>query len=140
MDGRRKRRAIGLMLCALVLLSAAWAAGGGASPAHARTGDLEWRACQDGFQCATLSVPRDWARPGGPRIRLSLIRLPATRPGKGRVRSLLVNFGGPGASGVGSLRQSGKQIRDATRGRLHVVSWDPRGVGESAPILCPEGN
>jgi pimeloyl-ACP methyl ester carboxylesterase len=23
---------------------------------------------------------------------------------------------------------------------MHVVSWDPRGVGQSAPILCPEGN
>jgi len=101
------------------------------------TGSLRWRACGEGFQCARLAVPRDWDRPrAGKRIRLSLIRLPARRKPVG---SLLVNFGGPGASGVESLRGSGELIRRATGGRMHVVSWDPRGVGESAPVLCPEG-
>src|SRR5690606_4665212 len=78
--------------------------------------------------------------PRGRSIRLSLIRLPATRPGRGHVRSLLINYGGPGASGISSLRGSGKLIRRATRGRMHIVSWDPRGVGASAPIRCPQGN
>ncbi|MBX5440105.1 MAG: alpha/beta fold hydrolase [Solirubrobacteraceae bacterium] len=111
-----------------------------AAPPPVSAARPDWRACGDGFQCATLPVPRDWARPGGARIGLSLIRLPASRPGPGRTRSLLVNFGGPGASGVTSLRQAGPLLRAATRGRMHVVSWDPRGVGESAPIRCPEGN
>ena len=102
-----------------------------------RAGPLRWRGCGGGFQCARLAVPRDWDRPrSGKRIRLSLIRLPAKRKPIG---SLLVNFGGPGASGVESLRGAGEIVRAATRGRLHVVSWDPRGVGESAPVLCPEG-
>jgi pimeloyl-ACP methyl ester carboxylesterase len=107
------------------------------SQAGKRT-QLRWRSCEDGFQCAKLRVPRDWDRPRGRSIQLALIRLPATK--KRVVGSLLINYGGPGASGVTSLRQSGKLIRRATLGRMHVVSWDPRGVGESAPILCPEGN
>jgi len=128
------------ILVLVPLLAALALAAPAVAPAAPEARSLHWRACDDGFQCATLPVPRDWARPDGPRIRLSLIRLPATRPGPGRTRSVLVNFGGPGASGVSSLRQSGPLLRDATKGRMHVVSWDPRGVGESAPIRCPEGN
>jgi pimeloyl-ACP methyl ester carboxylesterase len=121
------------------LSSASNAAAAPAKKAQFGTSELNWRACEDGFQCATLRVPRDWDRPRkSGKISLSLIRLPATS--KPALGSLLINYGGPGASGVASLRGSGKLIREATAGRMHVVSWDPRGVGASAPILCPEGN
>ncbi|HEY6775194.1 MAG TPA: alpha/beta fold hydrolase [Thermoleophilaceae bacterium] len=126
------------LLPAVLAVAAVPAAATPATDSQFGRAKLNWRDCDDGFQCAKLRVPRDWDRPRGRRIALSLIRLPAT---KGRVvGSLLINYGGPGASGVSSLRQSGKQIRRATHGRMHVVSWDPRGVGQSAPILCPEGN
>jgi pimeloyl-ACP methyl ester carboxylesterase len=126
------------LLAAVPTVTAAPAAAAPPKKSQSGGGKLSWRDCQDGFQCATLRVPRDWDQPRGPRLELALIRLPATRgPAKG---SLLLNYGGPGASGLTSLRQSGKLIRKATRGRMHVVSWDPRSVGESAPILCPEGN
>lgn len=124
----------------LALSSASAAAAPPATTSQFGKAGVKWRACEDGFQCAKLRVPRDWDRPKGPRISLSLIRLPATAPRRRVVGSLLVNFGGPGASGISSLRGSGEKIRKATRGRMHVVSWDPRGVGASAPIRCPEGN
>jgi pimeloyl-ACP methyl ester carboxylesterase len=131
-----------LLLLALTgvfaLSSASAAAATPVTPSQAKSGTLKWRNCEDGFQCAKLRVPRDWDRPRGRRISLSLIRVPATK--RRVVGSLLINFGGPGASGVASLRGTGKQIRRATEGRMHVVSWDPRGIGESAPVLCPEGN
>jgi pimeloyl-ACP methyl ester carboxylesterase len=135
------RRPLSLALTlstAVLAISAPSAFAAPASTSQFGRADLNWRNCEDGFQCAKLRVPRDWDRPRGGRISLSLIRLPATK--RQVVGSLLINYGGPGASGVGSLRQSGKLIRTATQGRMHVVSWDPRGVGESAPILCPEGN
>lgn len=129
-----------LLLAMAVTVGALAAATASAAAAPARSAArLRWRACGDGFACARLRVPRDWDRPrASATIRLALIRLPATarRP----IGSLLVNFGGPGASGLASLRGAGRLIRRATRGRLHVVSWDPRGVGASAPIRCPEGN
>jgi pimeloyl-ACP methyl ester carboxylesterase len=106
----------------------------------AATGAIAWEPCGDGFQCGKLAVPRTWADKSGERIELALIRLPATATGHRRIGSLLVNFGGPGADGVNSLRQSGPLIRAATHGRFDVVSWDPRGVGASAPVLCPEGS
>jgi pimeloyl-ACP methyl ester carboxylesterase len=130
-------RVASLVVVALALLLTGTAVGAPTGPATA--GKLTWKDCGDGFECAKLAVPRDWDRPrNGETIKLSLIRLPATSPRP--VGSLLVNFGGPGATGVGSLRGSGELIREATLGRMHVVSWDPRGVGESAPIRCPEGN
>jgi pimeloyl-ACP methyl ester carboxylesterase len=123
----------------LALSSASAAGAKPLAPSKAKAGTIKWRGCEDGFQCGTLRVPRDWDRPRkSGKIRLALIRLPATRkPVNG---SLLINYGGPGASGLASLRGSGKLIRRATQGRMHVVSWDPRSVGESAPVECPEGN
>jgi pimeloyl-ACP methyl ester carboxylesterase len=106
----------------------------------AATGALAWTPCGDGFECAKLAVPRNWTDRSGEKIELALSRLPTTAMGHRRIGSLLVNFGGPGDPGVSSLRQSGPLIRAATRGRFDVVSWDPRGLGQSTPILCPEGN
>lgn len=135
MNRRLQLLALTLSIGVLALSSAA----AGATPSQAKSGTLQWRNCEDGFQCATLRVPRDWDRPRQSRkIKLALIRLPATH--KPVTGSLLINFGGPGASGLTSLRGAGKLIRKATQGRLNVVSWDPRSVGESAPIKCPEGN
>jgi hypothetical protein len=42
--------------------------GGAAVPA------LAWRDCDPGFQCATATVPRDYAHPRGPTIELAVIR------------------------------------------------------------------
>jgi pimeloyl-ACP methyl ester carboxylesterase len=136
--GIRRLFAILAVLAAVLTVSAVPGAAAPATGAQAGRAKLQWRNCEDGFQCARLRVPRDWDRPRkSGTIKLALIRLPATSKSVG---SLLINYGGPGASGLTSLRQSGKLIRRATRGRLHVVSWDPRSVGESAPIKCPEGN
>jgi hypothetical protein len=52
--------------------------------------------------CAELSVPVDWADPGGPRFDLALAKLPAAEPSR-RTGSLFVNPGGPGGSGVGMV-------------------------------------
>ena len=38
---------------------------------------LAWQPCESGFQCARLLVPFDYARPGGPRFSLPVIKLPA---------------------------------------------------------------
>ncbi|WP_181784397.1 alpha/beta fold hydrolase [Pseudonocardia pini] len=106
-------------------------------PAGQEQGTLAWTDCGDGFQCSTLEVPRDWAAPDGAKISLALVKLPAPGERKGTV---FVNWGGPGASGTSSIRGDGKAIADATGGTLDVVTWDPRGLGQSTPITCPEGN
>ncbi|MET7684116.1 alpha/beta hydrolase [Streptomyces sp. NPDC005423] len=85
------------------------------------------------WQCATLKVPLDWAKPGGTTIPLALIRAKAT--GSDRIGSLLFNFGGPGGSGVGYLPSYGATV-SALREHYDVVSWDPRGVGASEGVRC----
>src|SRR5262249_26456895 len=51
-------------------------------------------------QCTTLSVPVDYANPGGAQAKLAVIRVPAT--GR-RMGSLLVNPGRPGPSAAAIL-------------------------------------
>jgi pimeloyl-ACP methyl ester carboxylesterase len=94
---------------------------------------LAWRDCDPGFQCATARVPRDYAHPRGPTIDLAVIRWPAKDQAH-RIGSLFVNPGGPGSSGLEFLRTAPPGALDVFA-RFDVVSWDPRGVGESRPAV-----
>ena len=96
---------------------------------------LTWSDCDDGFQCATLTVPVDWSKPGVDSVPLALIRRPAAAPDQ-RIGSLVVNYGGPGESGVDHLRTTYGRLPQTVRDRFDVVSFDPRGTGASRPIDC----
>ncbi|QIJ64625.1 alpha/beta fold hydrolase [Streptomyces sp. JB150] len=102
------------------------AQGGGNSPSPLPNGG-EW-------ECATMKAPRDWDDPEGDTIELSLIRAEATGTGR-RIGSLIFNFGGPGGSGVAALPAFGNDYEEL-RTRYDLVSFDPRGVGRSAPVRC----
>ncbi len=100
------------------------------------TSKLTWTPCHDDYECATLPVPLDWFNDNGKTIDLAVVRQPST--GSQRVGSLLLNPGGPGQSGVDFLtqfNQLGEFPADVTD-RFDLVSWDPRGTGESDPIDC----
>jgi pimeloyl-ACP methyl ester carboxylesterase len=96
---------------------------------------LSWRGCGDGFECAELTVPLDYEAPDADTIEVSVIRLKARKQG-GRVGSLVLNPGGPGGSGVEFARQARQLLPGEILDRFDVVSFDPRGVGESAPVDC----
>ncbi|MGZ6637691.1 MAG: alpha/beta hydrolase [Solirubrobacteraceae bacterium] len=54
-----------------------------------------------------------------------------------RIGSLFVNFGGPGVPGVATLKAAPQpQLDTLSRGRFDVVSWDPRGTGDSTHVRC----
>jgi pimeloyl-ACP methyl ester carboxylesterase len=103
--------------------------------APAPTAPLAWADCGEGFQCATLTVPLDYELPKGPTIDLALIRRPAEDPTM-RIGSLVTNPGGPGVSGIEDLRFSAARYPAELRARFDLVSFDPRGVGASDPIIC----
>ncbi|WAZ23985.1 alpha/beta hydrolase [Streptomyces cinnabarinus] len=103
------------------------AEGGGSAPSPLPNGD-EW-------QCATMKAPLDWSEPKGDTIGLALIRAEASGDKSERIGSLLFNFGGPGGSGVTTLPAFGEDYA-ALRTRYDLVSFDPRGVGRSAPVKC----
>jgi len=98
---------------------------------------LKWNDCGDGMQCTTAIAPLDYADPGAADIDLALVRHVAT--GGNRVGSLLVNPGGPGASGYDIVKNSLSFVTDDTlQSSFDIVGFDPRGVGRSSAVACYE--
>lgn len=110
-----------------------------AEPVTARS--LQWAPCDDpknpGAECATLTVPIDWARPDGPTLGLAVARRKATGSGA-RVGSMVFGPGGPGDSGVERVVSGISRFSPETRRRFDIVSFDPRGVGRSNPVTCSD--
>jgi pimeloyl-ACP methyl ester carboxylesterase len=120
------------MVMALALICA------GVFAAPAAADSINWKPCKEsekGLECARVQVPLNWSEVAGPKISLAVIRRPASKPAQ-RIGSLFVNFGGPGVSGVATVKGSGKSLDQLGDGRFDVVSWDPRGTGESTHISC----
>lgn len=111
----------------------------GAEPGSGGAPRLDWRGCDDGseFTCARARVPLDYQHPGRGSIELSLKKRAATGPGK-RIGTLFFNPGGPGGPGAQSLGFFYPYLPQAARERFDVISWDPRGVGDSTPVRCFE--
>ncbi|MGW7076759.1 alpha/beta hydrolase [Streptomyces sp. NPDC054866] len=84
------------------------------------------------IQCGKITVPLDYAKPGRGTVKLAMIRIKSSGKPRG---SLLLNFGGPGGAGVSGLLNSQKEFEYLGKG-YDVVSFDPRGVGESSPVSC----
>ncbi|NEC67539.1 alpha/beta hydrolase [Streptomyces sp. SID9727] len=111
-------------------------------PAALTTGQhLRWSRCasprsaRTGYDCAVMKAPLDYRKPDGRTIDVALIRRKATGQNSRRIGSLVLNFGGPGVSGVSGLpariRQYGPLLD-----RYDLVSFDPRGVGATIPVRC----
>jgi len=97
--------------------------------------ELAWEECGTGFDCTTVRAPLDWAEPDLGEIGLAIIRQRATDGDP--LGSLLVNPGGPGASGVELIRDSiGFATGEALQQHYDVIGFDPRGVGESTAVRC----
>jgi pimeloyl-ACP methyl ester carboxylesterase len=94
-----------------------------------------WERCGSGQQCATITVPLDYSRPTGKTIELRARKVLA-RDRVGKIGTLFVNPGGPGASGM-DFAAAAKSVFGAGLLRdFDIVGWDPRGVGQSTPVRC----
>ncbi|GAA2972730.1 alpha/beta hydrolase [Actinokineospora diospyrosa] len=108
---------------------------------------LTWRDCRSlshddesksafgtrGVECALLSVPLDYAKPDGRTITVGVLRQRATGE---KVGSLLLNPGGPGASGMSAaVFIAGKAKKSALVEKFDIIGFDPRGVGVSEPRI-----
>ena len=98
---------------------------------------LDWHVCEDhaDFQCATMRVPLDYAKPAGRDIGIALLRVPATDQDT-KVGALVVNPGGPGAPGTQYAAVATSVFRRLLTGAFDVVGFDPRGTGDSANVDC----
>ncbi|WP_261808776.1 alpha/beta hydrolase [Nonomuraea sp. C10] len=89
-----------------------------------------------GTQCGTVRVPLDYREPLGHAIRLSVNRIKAKEPRDGNhLGTLVVNPGGPGASGRDLAVYVAAALPRELRDRYDVVGFDPRGVGASQPAM-----
>ncbi|GAA2630864.1 alpha/beta hydrolase [Streptomyces vastus] len=103
---------------------------------------IDWADCEDAgmgvpedLQCGKVTVPLDYAKPDGATLDIAMARFRATGESRG---SVLLNFGGPGVSGVSEVTAGGDDFMGLTNG-YDVVTFDPRGVGRSSPVSCGDG-
>lgn len=156
---RRLRRRVALLGACGLLLTAPYAAWPGPPPAMTRLAradgtatdaavppglrryyqqKLMWEPCpgSPSFQCTTVKVPLDYARPDAGDLRLAATRKKATGNGA-RIGSLLVNPGGPGVSAIDYLVGGGADLfSPSLRASYDLVAMDPRGVQYSTPVDC----
>jgi pimeloyl-ACP methyl ester carboxylesterase len=112
-------------------------------PSHAA---LHWHSCSGELaaygvrDCTMLSVPLNYADPGGRHISLALDMVPATAPQSQQQGIMLVNPGGPGASGLPWAPIIADGLSRGVAKDYDIVGFDPRGVGSSVPALsCDPG-
>ncbi|MGI9005760.1 MAG: peptidase [Pseudonocardiales bacterium] len=135
-----------------VLLAALAAAGctSGSAPSSAKSagpsagrptavpaGTMTWHHCSGGQTtlCTSLTVPLNYAKPSGRKITLALSEVPATAPASQRQGILLVNPGGPGASGLSLAGFVAQGLAPSVAARYDIIGFDTRGVGASVPAL-----
>ncbi|SCK51671.1 alpha/beta hydrolase fold [Streptomyces sp. WMMB 714] len=147
----------GALIAGLIVVPSALADGAGqdgpgtaeargvkAAAAHAAKAGIDWKTCPKdwGFdkpiQCGYVTVPVDYAKPGGRTIKIAVNRVKSTGTKDERQGSLVYNPGGPGGSG---MRFPARVVDEnplwtKTAKAYDFVGFDPRGVGHSAPISC----
>jgi pimeloyl-ACP methyl ester carboxylesterase len=106
-----------------------------AQAAEGATASVDWESCGAPVECATISVPVDYGDPVGPTLELAVARVHA-RDSARRIGSLVVNPGGPGAPGIPYMRSLVASLPRELRDRFDLVSFDPRGVGDSGAVKC----
>ncbi|KAL4785326.1 Alpha/Beta hydrolase protein [Aspergillus varians] len=98
---------------------------------------IRWWPCGDlsdsSLECSSIHVPMDQFNPeisGNKTFTIPLIRM----RGSNATQNLLLNPGGPGASGFDLLHRRGDQLKAIVGEGFHLLSFDPRGVNRSAPV------
>lgn len=127
-----------LTASALVASFALVAPGCGTDDEARSDGRAVFRPCEGDYECATVEVPLDYAKPDGAKIPIAVLRAPAKDPAA-RLGAVVVNPGGPGLAFVERLATTypvlSAGFAEATT-RFDVVTFDWRGVGRSKPITC----
>jgi pimeloyl-ACP methyl ester carboxylesterase len=136
--------------CTVVTLAATGiavtdAAAGSPDIRTSRVQHIDWDSCKDqelrtaNAQCGFVSVPRNYHRPNGKKIKIAISRIKATAPKSERQGVMLTNTGGPGVSGL-YLATLGASVPDGVGGLYDWIGIDTRGVGENRPNLtCVPG-
>ncbi|ONI81210.1 alpha/beta hydrolase [Actinosynnema sp. ALI-1.44] len=143
-----KRIVVTVVAAGLVLsgaTTAASAAPGGSAPAGFEPKPIPFGKCEStslqraGAECGVLEVPLDYAKPGGTKIKIAVSRIRHKVADDKFQGIMLVNPGGPGASGLG-LSRLGQLVPDKAGEAYDWIGFDPRGVGKSEPRVSCDGD
>ncbi|MFC5216950.1 alpha/beta hydrolase [Streptomyces coerulescens] len=101
---------------------------------------LKWTECEGAGldprqQCATVSVPMDYADPGGPKIDIAVSRIRSENP-SARRGVLLMIPGGPGGDSLAHPSDKGKLMPREVREAYDLVGFAPRGNAPSTAVSC----
>ncbi|MYB45247.1 MAG: alpha/beta fold hydrolase [Acidimicrobiia bacterium] len=102
---------------------------------------VRWIECEfEGLECGVVTVPLDYRDRDAGELALTIAVHRATDPDR-RIGYLVVNPGGPGASGVDmaawALEGPGVVFTRPLLERFDIVGFDPRGVERSEPrFVC----
>jgi pimeloyl-ACP methyl ester carboxylesterase len=139
-----------ILALALGVAALAGCTSSGPSDQVAAASGLSWHTCAQAavgppssggppaaiqMKCASLQVPLNYAHPTGRKITLALSEIPATAPVGHRLGALLVNPGGPGASGLQFAALTAAGLSPSVAARYDIVGFDTRGTGSSVPAL-----
>jgi pimeloyl-ACP methyl ester carboxylesterase len=137
-----KRLLAAVTLIGLVAGGAIASVGAQAAPIRGEPGygAVAWGTCTSPAlagrtaECGFVTVPLDYARPGGATVQLAVSRIKHTVPASEYQGVMIVNPGGPGGSGLG-LSALGALVPDKAGAAYDWIGYDPRGVGDSKPKL-----
>ncbi|KAK0457508.1 TAP-like protein-domain-containing protein [Desarmillaria tabescens] len=96
------------------------------------TGNLSWVDCYSGFKCTRFQVPIDYSNEDGDKAALAVMKLSAQSETEYK-GTVMMNPGGPGGSGVVYLASIGPLLSSVIGNQYDIISFDPRGVGNSTP-------
>jgi pimeloyl-ACP methyl ester carboxylesterase len=95
---------------------------------------IEWSVCDEGL-CGSLDVPKDYGDLSKGLLTLQLFQREALT-GKDGAPEILVNPGGPGASGIEAVKFGFESVTEEFSDSVNLIGWDPRGVGASTRSKC----
>ncbi|WP_336881482.1 alpha/beta fold hydrolase [Rhodococcus globerulus] len=139
----RRSRFVTLAVGVTAVISGGVAPTAAAEPAP--SGDLRWESCPAEYeldpasdQCASVTVPRNYAEPDAGTIDVLVTRHRAEDPGS-RKGVLFTNPGGPGGDAIGSNRMFVDVLPDAIRAQWDVIGVQPRGLPYAGALSCAVG-
>jgi pimeloyl-ACP methyl ester carboxylesterase len=122
-----------------------------APPAAPKAAPIDWSDCDEqiqpliadqpgserdlAFECGRTEVPISYDEPEGAKLPLFLVRVREAGQ-TNRIGSLMVNPGGPGASGADAAIGLALTMPEIVLKRFDLIGFDPRGVGLSTPVEC----
>src|SRR3954447_12749319 len=121
------------------------------APAEPQAAEIAWSDCDAeisqlvagtpgserdlAFECGRTEVPISYEEPQGETLPLFLVRARWAQQ-TDRIGSLVINPGGPGASGADAAIGQALTLPEDVLRRFDIVGFDPRGVGLSTPVEC----